>query len=104
MFVEMKTVLDAKHKVSYTKSMNKLPSEKRAQILHLLMEGNSLRASARLADVSYNTVCKLFVEAATVCSEYQDTAFRKLKCKKLQLDEIWSFVYAKAKNVPEEKI
>jgi IS1 family transposase len=81
-----------------------LPPEKRTLVLHLLMEGNSLRATGRLADVSYNTVCKLFVEAAQVCSEYQDQVFRNLTCKKLQLDEIWSFVGSKAKNVPEEKI
>jgi IS1 family transposase len=79
--------------------MNKLPSEKRAQILHLLVEGNSMRATARIADVAFNTVDKLFIEAGHACAAYQDTAFRNLACKRLQLDEIWSFVYAKQKNV-----
>jgi IS1 family transposase len=79
--------------------MNKLPAEKRAQILHLLVEGNSLRATARLADVSFNTTAKLFVDAARACADYQDRTLRNLKCKRLQLDEIWSFVYAKQKNV-----
>jgi IS1 family transposase len=79
--------------------MNKLPFAKRVQILHLLVEGNSLRATARLADVSFNTTAKLFVDAARVCADYQDRKLRNLKCKRLQLDEIWSFVYAKQKNV-----
>jgi hypothetical protein len=84
-------------------SMNKSSHEKRVQILNLLVEGNSMRATARLADVAFNTVAKLFVETAKVCSEYQDQAFRNLTCKRLQLDEIWSFVYSKERNVPEGK-
>ena len=83
--------------------MNRLPAEKRAQIIHLLVEGNSLRATARMADVSFNTTAKLFVDAATVCLDYQDKTLRNLPCKRLQLDEIWSFVYAKQKNVPASK-
>ena len=84
-------------------SMNKLTHDKRVQVLNLLVEGNSMRATARIADVAFNTVAKLFIETAKVCAEYQDHAFRNLTCKRLQLDEIWSFVYAKAKNVPDEK-
>lgn len=83
--------------------MNKLPSEKRAQILHLLCEGNSLRATSRLADVAYNSVAKLFVDAAKACLDYQDRTLRGLKCRRIQLDEIWSFVYAKQKNVSRAK-
>ena len=83
--------------------MNKLTHDKRVQVINLLVEGNSMRATARIADVAFNTVAKLFIETAKVCAEYQDQAFRKLTCKRLQLDEIWSFVYAKAKNVPDEK-
>jgi IS1 family transposase len=83
--------------------MNKLDDIKRAQVLTLLIEGMSLRATSRAADVSYNTVCKLFAEAGRVCAEYQDKALVDLPCKRLQLDEIWSFVYAKQKNVPEAK-
>jgi IS1 family transposase len=83
--------------------MNKLPSEKRAQILHLLCEGNSLRATSRLADVAYNSVAKLFVDAAKACLDYQDRTLRNLKCRRVQLDEIWSFVYAKQKNVSRAK-
>jgi IS1 family transposase len=83
--------------------MNKLTHEKSVQILHVLMEGNSLPAAARLADVSFNTVLKLFADAGRACEAYQDRALRNLSCRRLQLDEIWSFVYAKAKNVPAAK-
>lgn len=81
--------------------MNKLSHEKRVQIINLLVEGNSMRATARIADVAFNSVAKLFIDTAKVCLVYQDQAFRNLTCKKLQLDEIWSFVYSKQKNVPE---
>jgi IS1 family transposase len=83
-------------------NMNKLPIQKRAQILNLLVEGNSLRATSRLADCSINTVSKLLVEVGTACAEYQDKALRNLTCKRIQCDEIWAFVYAKAKNASPE--
>lgn len=79
--------------------MQRLSSQKRAQVINLLVEGNSLRASGRIADVALNTVTKLFVDAGQACADYQDRNLRNLICKRLQLDEIWSFVYAKAKNV-----
>src|SRR5271154_363666 len=83
--------------------MNKLPIAKRAQIIGLLVEGNSLRATSRLADVSINTVTKLLVDIGCAAADYQDKAFRQLPCKKVQVDEIWSFCYAKQKNVPLAK-
>ena len=92
-------MLDAKHKSSYLMGMNKLPTQKRAQILGMLCEGMSLRATSRLADVSINTVTKLLVDVGTACAAYQDDALRNLNCKRVQVDEIWSFTYAKAKNV-----
>ncbi|NBU71289.1 MAG: IS1 family transposase [Proteobacteria bacterium] len=79
--------------------MNRLSVEKRAQILGLLVEGNSLRAASRLADVSINTVTKLLVDVGQACSDYQDKALRGLSCSQVQCDEIWSFCYAKQKNV-----
>jgi IS1 family transposase len=79
--------------------MYRLPAAKRAQVLHLLVEGNSLRAASRLSGVAFNTVAKLFVDAGRACAEYQDRSLRNLPCKRLQLDEVWGFVYAKAKNV-----
>ena len=83
--------------------MNKLARAKRIQVLHALMEGNSLRAAGRLGDVSFNTVLKLFAEAGRACADYQDRTLRNLPCKRLQLDEIWSFTAAKAKNVASMK-
>ena len=80
--------------------MNKLTIKKRAQILHMLVEGNSLRATARMADVSRNTVDKLLCDVGAACLAYQDEHLRNLPCKRVQADEIWSFVYAKHKNVP----
>jgi len=90
-------------KVHIMRGMNKLPKDKRIQIIHLLVEGNSMRATARIADVAFNTVDKLFVEAGRACAAYQDKTLRDLRCRRLQLDEIWSFVYAKQKNVPTAK-
>ncbi|MGB6482732.1 MAG: IS1 family transposase [Candidatus Acidiferrales bacterium] len=83
--------------------MNRLTVEKRAQIIHSLVEGNSLRAAARMCDVAFNTVLKLLPEIGQACLEYQDKVFRNLTCKRIQCDEIWSFCYAKEKNVPADK-
>ena len=78
--------------------MNQLDIGKRAQILHCLVEGNSIRGTVRLTGASKNTVVKLLCEAGKACSEYQDKALVNLPCRKLQCDEIWSFVGAKEKN------
>ena len=84
-------------------SMNRLDIKTRAQILHLLVEGNSLRATARIADVSRNTVDKLLNDVGSACLDYQDEHLRDLECKRVQCDEIWSFCYSKQKKVPEDK-
>ena len=84
-------------------AMNRLPLEKRVQIINLLCEGTSLRATSRLADVSINTVTKLLVEVGKACQKYHDENVKGLTAKRVQCDEIWSFVYAKDKNIPEEK-
>ena len=83
-------------------SMNKLDVWKRAQILNCLVEGNSLRATARMTGVSINTVVKLLCDAGAACSKYQDEAFVNLKCKRIQCDEVWAFCYAKEKNCTAE--
>jgi IS1 family transposase len=82
--------------------MNKLNQSKRVQIVASLVEGNSLRATARMCDVAFNTVLKLLPEIGRACAEYQDKALRNLTCQRIQCDEIWSFCYAKEKNVPAE--
>jgi IS1 family transposase len=83
--------------------MNKLPATKRAEILGMMVEGVSLRAISRLTSASKNTIVKLLEDAGEAFSEYQDKAFRNLTCKRIQVDEIWSFCYAKQKNVATAK-
>src|SRR5579871_3464726 len=83
--------------------MNKLPLQKRAQLLGMLVEGNSLRATARMADVSYNTVLKFAADVGCVMANFHNERVRNLTLKKVQCDEIWSFCYAKQKNVKTAK-
>jgi IS1 family transposase len=83
--------------------MNKLSIEKRAQVISCLVEGMSIRSTVRITGAAKNTVAKLAVEMGNACSDYQDKVFHNLKCKQIQCDEIWSFCYAKEKNVPEDK-
>jgi IS1 family transposase len=82
--------------------MNRLPVAKRAQMLQMLCEGNSMRSVSRLAGVSINTVSKLLVDAGTVCAAFHDEMVRGVVAKRVQCDEIWSFCYAKKKNVTED--
>jgi IS1 family transposase len=83
--------------------MNKLPLAKRIQILNMLVEGSSLRSISRVVDVSINTVTKLMVDAGHVCDAFHDEKVRGVAAKRVQCDEIWSFTYAKAKNVASAK-
>jgi IS1 family transposase len=83
--------------------MNKLDHEARSRILHLLCEGNSIRVVTRLTGASKKAVSKLMVDAGQAADWYQDRVFRNLTCKRIQVDEIWAFVYAKQKNVPLAK-
>ena len=82
--------------------MNKLTPERRAAVLSCLVEGNSIRSTVRLTGVAKNTVTNLLVQAGKVAAEYQDGVLRNLPCKRVQCDEIWSFVYGKDKNIPRE--
>jgi hypothetical protein len=84
--------------------MNKLDRKTRAQILHLLCEGSSIRAVTRLTGASKNTVSKLLVDAGRACAAYQDRVLRNLTCKRVQVDEIWSFVRVKGGNVAKAKV
>lgn len=83
-------------------SMNKLTQAKRVQVIAALVEGNSIRATCRMTGVAKGTVLKLLVDLGSACAAYQDRTLRNLTCKRIQCDEIWSFCYAKEKNVPEE--
>jgi IS1 family transposase len=83
--------------------MNKLPLAKRVQILSMLCEGSSMRSISRVVDVSFNTIDKLLQDAGMTCAEFHDRAVRGAKSQRVQCDENWSFVHAKAKNVPTAK-
>jgi IS1 family transposase len=83
--------------------MNRLSFEKRRQILHLLVEGNSVRGTARLADVSPVTVLRYLELAGTACLAFHDVNVRGVKSKKIQADEIWSFNYCKKVNLAKAK-
>ncbi len=84
-------------------SMNRLSTEKRAQIIGCLVEGNSIRATVRMTGAAKNTITKLLVDVGTAASDYQDAVLRDLPCKTIQADEIWSFVGKKAKNVRDDE-
>ena len=84
-------------------SMNKLSVSDRAKVLAMLCEGASMRSVSRLAGVSINTVAKLLMDAGTFCAAYHDATVRNVKAKRVQVDEIWSFTYAKQKNVADAK-
>lgn len=79
-------------------TMNKLPFEKRRQIIHAMVEGNSIRGIARLVDVSPVTVLRYLALAGDACAKFHDSAVRNLKIQRAEADEVWSFVFAKDKN------
>jgi IS1 family transposase len=79
--------------------MNKLPLETRVQILSMLCEGSSMRSVSRVTGVSINTVSKLLIDAGLACAAFHDAKVRNVPAKAIQCDEIWSFSYAKKKNV-----
>ncbi|MEO8520973.1 MAG: IS1 family transposase [Acidobacteriota bacterium] len=83
--------------------MNKLSAAKRVAVISALVEGCSIRSTVRMTGVSKNTVAKLLVKLGAACTKFQDETLRNLSCKRLQCDEIWSFVGGKDKNLPTEK-
>ena len=96
---KMNFMLDTKAVSSYNNIMNTLSDNKRIQILNLLVEGSSMRSISRLVGVSINTVTKLLVEAGQACEAFHDEHVQNVHASKVQCDEIWSFCYAKQKNV-----
>ena len=82
--------------------MNKLSTQDRVQILNALSESIGINAAARITGKSKNTILKLLADAGEACALYQDNAMRKLSIKKVQVDEIWSFIGMKQKNVPAD--
>jgi len=84
-------------------NMNKMSTPRRAAVVRALCEGNSIRSAVRMTGASKNTIVKLLVELGAACSKYQDEKIRGIRSRRIQADEIWSFVYSKQKNVPADK-
>ncbi|OGX40196.1 MAG: transposase [Omnitrophica WOR_2 bacterium RIFCSPHIGHO2_02_FULL_68_15] len=83
--------------------MNRLDKTLRTRVVTALVEGNSIRATCRMTGVAKGTVLRLLADIGRACAQYQDKTLRNLPCKRIQCDEIWSFCYAKEKNVPKNK-
>jgi IS1 family transposase len=83
--------------------MNKLTTAERVQVVSALCEGSSMRSVARMTGIARNTIAKLLVDLGAACSKYQHDRLRNLPCKRIRADEIWSLVYAKARNVPFDR-
>jgi len=83
--------------------MNKLNAEEQKRVIACLVEGNSLRAVTRMTGVHRTTIMKLLCDLGRACSEYQDKVFRNLCCKRVQCDEIWTYVFAKERNCTAEQ-
>jgi IS1 family transposase len=83
--------------------MNKLSLERKAEVLKVLCEGNSIRSTARITDTAINTVITILKQAGAACLEYQDKCLRNLATQRIECDEIWSFCYAKEAHLPPEK-
>lgn len=82
--------------------MNKLSPEKRAAVLSCLVDGVSIRATSRITGAAKGTILRLLESAGTVCAAYQDAVLRNLPCRRIQADEIWSFVFGKDRNISAE--
>jgi hypothetical protein len=82
--------------------MNRLDLNERAAIIRCLVEGNSIRSTARMTGAARNTITTLLVNLGQACSDFQDRTLRNLPSTRIECDEIWAFCYAKAKNVPEK--
>jgi IS1 family transposase len=82
--------------------MNRLDNQRRSRVIACLVEGNSILSTVRITGVAKNTIVKLLAELGQACAEYQNKVLRNLPCKRIQCDEVWSFCYAKEKNLPEK--
>ncbi len=83
--------------------MNKLSTAERAKVVSVLVEGNSLRATSRITGFARMTIEKLLRDLGTACAIHHDATVRNLKSQRVQCDEIWSFIGAKAKNASDEQ-
>jgi IS1 family transposase len=83
--------------------MNRMDTKRRAAIVAALVEGVGIRSTCRMTGTSKGAVLKLIADLGPICARYMDEAFRDLPCKVLEVDEIWAFCFAKARNVPADK-
>jgi IS1 family transposase len=83
--------------------MNRLSTAQRVAVVKALVEGCSIRSTVRMTGVSKNTISKLLLQLGAACTQYQDATLRNLHCRRLQCDEIWSFVGGKDKNITDEQ-
>ncbi len=83
--------------------MNKLSTADRVRVVAALVEGCSIRATVRMTGIAKNTIVKLIGELGAACADYHEKHVRDIKSKRIQCDEIWSFVAMKEKNVPEHR-
>lgn len=83
--------------------MNKLTPERRASVVAALVEGCSINSTVRMTGIAKTTILRLLADVGTACAKFQDNIMRDLPCRRIECDEIWSFCYAKKKNVPIEK-
>jgi IS1 family transposase len=97
----MSTPLTCQSALAYTHHMNKLSTERRAALVSALVEGNSVRATARMTDTAFNTVLRFVVEIGKVSKTLLDERMRNLSCRRIQADDIWQFCYAKDRNLPD---
>jgi len=82
--------------------MNRLSMTKRIQVVSALVEGSGINSVSRMTGVGKPTILRLLTSLGTACMEYQDRSLRNLACKRIQVDEVWSFCFAKDRNLPEE--
>ena len=101
--INQKISLDLLEQLKHNIPMNRLSREKQAQVVAALMEGNSINSTVRMVGVHKTTILKLLRNLGIAAADYQDRTLVNLKCKRIQVDEIWSFVYAKEKNCPVEQ-
>lgn len=99
----IKFFLDLYCKSQYIPAMNKLSTEKRARVVAALVERNPIRATARMTGASKPTILKLLADLGVACERFHDETVRGVNARRVQADEVWSFCYAKAANVPQSK-
>jgi IS1 family transposase len=84
--------------------MNKLSMDKKVAVITALVEGCSVRATSRMTGVAKGTILRLLADVGQACADYQNATLRNISAKRVQIDEIWSFVGCKQKNVTAEKM